>query len=107
MGYLYITYLALALAGALALKHVFRVSFSAHQKKSILFSLGVTTLVFSAWDIAAVHRNHWQFGWQHTLRVPISNQPVEEVLFFLIIPFFGILLWEIAGKITPKRGKTK
>jgi lycopene cyclase domain-containing protein len=99
----YFTYLLLALAGTVALKQVFSISFSRAQKKAILFSLACTTILFSAWDSIAVELNHWQFGLTHMLGFTIGNQPLEEILFFMIIPFFGIVVWEIAGKVERTR----
>ncbi len=107
MSYLYLGYLSLAVVGTCVLQYMFGISFSPIQKKAIVSSLVLTAIVFTAWDALAVSQNHWEFGIQHTLNVFIGNQPVEEILFFLIIPFFGIMLWEIAGKLEKDRRKKK
>ena len=94
MTFLYLSYLGITLIGALSVIHFGKIRFSPKQTKAILFSLGITTLIFTAWDILAVQRGHWSFGLEHTLNVLIVNQPLEEIGFFLIIPFFGLALYE-------------
>lgn len=32
------------------------------------------------------------------LGITVANQPIEEVLFFLIIPLFYIVIWEVVKK---------
>lgn len=96
MSTLYVGYLALALGGALLLSVLFRVSFSINQTRAIIFSLVLTAITFTLWDILAVMLGHWSFGLSHTIGWMVSNQPIEEIGFFLIIPFFGIVLYEIA-----------
>ncbi len=95
----YTLYLLFTLVGAFALKQFFSISFSTKQKKAIVFSLIITTIIFALWDAWAVSQNHWQFGLGQMLGIQIGNQPLEEIGFFTIIPFFGIILWEIAGKM--------
>ena len=95
MTVLYVGYLVLALTGTLLLSRVFNVRFSAHHKKSVVKTLILTAIVFTAWDVLAVVQNHWSFGLQHTLGIILYNQPLEEMGFFFIIPFFGIVLYEI------------
>mgnify|MGYP001591276846 CR=1 FL=1 len=106
MSWLYLGYLTLALIGSLLLARVFGISF-AGKKKAILFSLIPTAIVFILWDSWAVSQNVWEFGLEQMLGILIENQPVEEILFFLIIPFFGIVLWEIANKMDALRVERK
>lgn len=107
MSFTYALYLLFALAGTLAFMRVFTISFTSKHMKAILFSLLATMIVFTAWDMWAVEQKHWSFGLQHTLNILIGNQPIEEIAFFLVIPFFGIVLWEMIRKFTQTRVKTK
>ena len=107
MSFTYTLYLLFALAGTFALARVFTISFTAKQVKAILFSLLATMIVFTAWDAWAVSQGHWSFGLQHTLNFLIGNQPLEEIGFFLAMPFFGIVVWEIIGKYSEKKAKTR
>ena len=61
---------------------------------SLLLSLGLIMIIFGAWDILATYRQHWYFDPQAVWDIRIVNLPVEEVLFFAIIPFCCIFTWE-------------
>lgn len=66
-----------------------------YSKASALFlSLGLIMIIFGAWDILATYRHHWYFDPQAVWDIRIVNLPVEEVLFFAIIPFCCIFTWE-------------
>ena len=54
-----------------------------------------TVVVFTVWDIVAIDRGHWTFnpryvtGW----RLP-GNLPIEELVFFFVVPICGLLTLE-------------
>jgi lycopene cyclase domain-containing protein len=54
-----------------------------------------TVVVFTVWDIVAIGRGHWTFnpryvtGW----RLP-GNLPIEELVFFFVVPICGLLTLE-------------
>jgi lycopene beta-cyclase len=54
-----------------------------------------TAAVFLAWDFWATANDHWRFNPELTtgLRLPFGL-PVDEVLFFLVIPVCGLLTLE-------------
>ena len=54
---------------------------------AIFFIIGVL------WDSFAVWRGHWQFG--NLIGIKIGLLPVEEYLFFLIIPFAVLTIYKI------------
>ncbi len=103
MTLLYAGYLALALGGAFLLMHLFRITFSVYQTNAIAIALTLTAFAFAMWDILAVMRGHWSFDFSHTLGMLIFNQPAEEVIFFVVMPFLGIVLYEIFKKKGEKR----
>lgn len=93
----YVTYLALAVIGIVAFTFLGNIRFSKKQRKAILLSLFFTSVFFIVWDVLAVESGHWEFGLRNMLGILILNQPLEELAFFWIIPFFGIVLWELFG----------
>jgi lycopene cyclase domain-containing protein len=107
MNFTYAGYLLFSFVGTLALMHVFRISFSPREKKAAIISLLATIIVFVGWDALAVWRNHWSFGMESMLVFFLGNQPIEEIFFFIIIPFFGIVLWKIIEKTPMLSVKTK
>lgn len=61
---------------------------------------------FVVWDVVATDRGHWWFSEKHLLGPTVVNLPVEEVLFFVVIPICGILTYEAVGRITTLRRRS-
>lgn len=55
--------------------------------RSLFPAMLVTGIVFIAWDIYFTHLKIWGFNSVYLTGVYIGNLPVEEVLFFLCIPY--------------------
>ena len=62
--------------------------------RSLLLSILLILLFFGAWDVFATWRGHWHFNPQGVGNIKIINLPLEEVLFFIVIPFCCIFTWE-------------
>lgn len=60
----------------------------------LIISICIPFILFIAWDIYATYRGHWNFNDIYIIGYKIINLPVEEVSFFIIIPFCGIFTWE-------------
>lgn len=60
--------------------------------------LGLTLLpvlaVFLVWDVLAIRAGHWAYDPAQTTGVRLGNLPLEELLFFLVIPICSILSLE-------------
>lgn len=50
--------------------------------------------VFVVWDVVAIHADVWTYNPQYIsgLELPLS-MPVEELVFFLVIPLCGVLTY--------------
>ncbi|MBI2674542.1 MAG: lycopene cyclase domain-containing protein [Candidatus Yanofskybacteria bacterium] len=48
----------------------------------------------TAWDTFAVWRSHWSFPGEGLIGVKIWLLPLEEYLFFLIMPFFILTVYK-------------
>lgn len=70
--------------------------------KSLFFSLSMLIIIFGGWDVFATWRGHWYFNPKGIFGIKIINLPVEEWLFFIVIPFCCIFTWEALKFI--KRG---
>jgi lycopene cyclase domain-containing protein len=62
--------------------------------KALAASISLTMLIFGAWDVFATWRTHWYFNPDSVYNVRIFNLPLEEALFFVVIPFCCIFTWE-------------
>jgi len=65
-----------------------------HNLKALIFTLSIIVVVFGAWDVFATWRAHWYFDPQGIIGFKIINLPLEEWLFFIVIPFCCIFTWE-------------
>jgi lycopene cyclase domain-containing protein len=98
-----LTYLAL-LAGCLIvtapLELVLRVRVYARWRRLLLAVLP-EFVVFVAWVLYAIAQGHWDYSGERTLglRFP-GGIPVEEVLFFLVVPVCAVLALEAVRKVT-------
>jgi lycopene cyclase domain-containing protein len=53
--------------------------------------------VFAAWDLVAAARGTWWFSDRYTIGVRLFGLPVEEWLFFLVVPVCAVLTFEAVG----------
>jgi len=65
-----------------------------HNLRPLVYTVSLITGIFGAWDVLATFRGHWQFNPAGVWGLRIINLPVEEVLFFIVIPFCCIFTWE-------------
>jgi lycopene cyclase domain-containing protein len=102
----HLTYLGVlvgCLAAALWLEPVLRVGVLRRWRRLSLTVLPVAA-VFTAWDLAAVAAGHWTFDPTQILGVRLpGGLPVEEVLFFLVVPVCAVLGFE-AVRTVLRRG---
>ena len=101
MGHL--TYLGL-LAGCLLvtapLELVLRVRVYARWRRFLLAVLP-EFVVFVAWVLYAIVQGHWDYSAARTLDVRLPGGiPLEEVLFFLVVPLCAVLAFEAVRKVT-------
>jgi len=73
------------------------------DKQALFLSVAIVSLVFIGWDIFAVLRGHWYFMPGGAGNIWIVGLPLEEALFFVVIPFSYIFIWESLKFI--RRGK--
>jgi len=62
--------------------------------KALVLSISSIVIIFGFWDVVATLRGHWYFNPQAVWPLRIINLPLEEVLFFVVIPFCVIFSWE-------------
>jgi lycopene cyclase domain-containing protein len=97
------TYAAL-LAGCLVvtapLELVLRVRVYARWRRFLLAVLP-EFVVFVGWVLYAIAQGHWDYSADLTLdlRLP-GGIPLEEVLFFVVVPLCAVLAFEAVRKVT-------
>jgi lycopene cyclase domain-containing protein len=90
----YVFVLAGCLASALWLEPVLKVDVLRRRRRLLLTLLPVV-IVFALWDLGAIAAGHWTFDKGQTTGVVLpGGLPLEEVLFFVVVPICAILGFE-------------
>ena len=97
------TYAAL-LAGCLVvtapLELVLRARVYARWRRFLL-AIVPEFVVFVAWVLYAIDQGHWDYSDDRTLGVRLPGGiPVEEVLFFVVVPLCSVLALEAVRRVT-------
>lgn len=99
-------YLAL-MAGCLLITLPLEFAFRARvwrRPRRLLAALAPTVAVFLIWDAYAVAQTHWFFNPRFVTGWVIPFQiPVEELVFFIVIPICGLLTFESVRRILGNR----
>jgi lycopene cyclase domain-containing protein len=101
MGHL--TYLAL-LVGCLVVTAPLEVFLRTRvyaRWRRLLVALLPGFVVFVAWVLYAIAQGHWDYSDARTLGVRLPGGiPVEEVLFFVVVPICAVLALEAVRRVT-------
>jgi lycopene cyclase domain-containing protein len=73
------------------------------RQRSALLAMALVALPFVIWDVLATDAGHWRFSPEYTLQLRIVNLPLEEVLFFVVVPLTSILVWETTGYLMRRK----
>jgi lycopene cyclase domain-containing protein len=95
----YLAVLAGCLAGALWLEPVLRVGVLRRWRR-LLLTVAVVVLVFGGWDMAAIAAGHWSYDRGQLTGIVLPGRlPLEELLFFVVVPVCAILGFEAVRKV--------
>jgi lycopene cyclase domain-containing protein len=95
----YLAVLAFCLLGTLPLElwlgvRVYR------QPRRLLLTLLPVVAVFYLWDVYAVAADHWSFDPAQTVGLVLpGGVPVEELLFFVVVPTCAVLAFEAVRRV--------
>ena len=70
------------------------------RPRRLLAAIGPPFVIFTVWDVIAISRDHWTYnpryvtGWE----LPF-DLPVEELVFFVVIPVCGLLTYEAVRRV--------
>jgi lycopene cyclase domain-containing protein len=91
--------LAFCLLGTLPLEHWLGVRVY-RQARRLLLTLLPVVAVMVVWDLYAIAAGHWDFDPAQTLGVVLpGGVPVEELLFFLVVPTCAVLSYEAVRRV--------
>ena len=89
----YLLVLAGCLLATLPLELVLHVGVYGQVRRLLLTLLPVLA-VFLTWDVLAVRAGQWTYDRAQLVGLTVGNLPVEELLFFLVVPLCAILTLE-------------
>lgn len=91
--YTYLVILLCSIAGPLALSFDKKVSF--YKKWKYLFpAMFLPALFFIIWDEFKTRAAVWSFNDEYVIGIKLSSLPLEEVLFFFIVPYCCVFIYE-------------
>ena len=96
----YLALLAGCLLGTAPLELVLRTRVYARWRRVLLAVLPGLVLGM-AWDEYAISRRQWFFDWRYLTGVRFGDVPLEEVLFFLVVPACAVLTLEAVRRRRP------
>ena len=89
----YLLVLAGCLIGTLPLELVLHTRVYARWRRLVLTLLPVLA-VFLVWDVLAIRAGHWDYDPAQVTGVELGGLPLEELLFFVVIPICAVLTLE-------------
>ncbi len=76
--------------------------------RPLLLSVLPVALIFSIWDVVGIARGHWTYNPRFVTGVNLPlRMPLEELVFFLVIPVCGLLTYEAAGVVLARAGRRR
>ncbi len=69
------------------------------QGRRLLLTLGVVAAFFTVWDVIAIEREHWTFSPRYTSGWTVGSLPLEEIVFFVVIPICALLTFTAVGHL--------
>lgn len=89
----YLFLIVFTIIGPIALSFDKKVAFYKNYKL-FLKSAGITSLFYILWDILFTKYNIWKFNDSFILKYKFLELPLEEYLFFLVVPYASLFIYE-------------
>jgi len=103
--YTYLILMLISLAYPLAQSFEHRIRL-VKKWKYIFPAIFFMNLLFIPWDIYFTHKGYWGFNEDYTTGVYLVNLPIEEWLFFIIVPYCCFFIYFVLDYFIPL-GETK
>ena len=89
----YLLVLAFCLLATAPLEVLLHTRVYARWRRLVLTLLPVL-VVFVTWDVLAIRAGHWDYDPRQTTGISLGSLPLEELLFFVVIPICCVLALE-------------
>lgn len=98
MSLAYLAVLAACFLGTLPLELFLHTRVYARWRRLVLTLLPVL-VVFVSWDLLAIRAGHWDFDAAQVTGLTLGGLPLEELLFFVVIPICAVLTLEAVRSV--------
>jgi lycopene cyclase domain-containing protein len=98
--YYYLVLESLCLLFPLAASFISRLQFY-KRWKAIIASILIPAFLFVAWDSQFAALNVWRFDARYIIGVYFFNLPIEEILFFFVVPFACLFTFHVVTYLLP------
>jgi lycopene cyclase domain-containing protein len=76
--------------------------------RALLVAVVPVVIIFSVWDVVAIHRDHWRYNPRFVTGIQfVGGLPLEELIFFLVVPICGLLSYEAVGTVISVRRRRR
>ena len=106
LHYTYFLILAASLAGPLALSFDKKVAFYKNWKYVFPATI-FPALLYIVWDIYFTTKGVWSFNEAYITGIKLNNLPLEEVLFFFIVPYCCLFIYACIKSYFPNLANKK
>ncbi|MEO5635029.1 MAG: lycopene cyclase domain-containing protein [Candidatus Paceibacterota bacterium] len=89
----YLIILLIILLATIAIEYKYDIHLYHSRKERFIVVLHIF-LLGMLWDYFAVYRHHWIFPGDGLIGIRIYGLPIEEFLFFLIVPYFALVVYK-------------
>ena len=93
MNYEYLIFNAIVISGP-AFFGSLKCCYIWNHLKPMLIAIAIPAIPFLLWDMF-VTGTHWHFNPEYVSGIKIINLPIEEILFFITVPFACLFTWEM------------
>jgi lycopene cyclase domain-containing protein len=74
------------------------------RPRTLLFALAPVVLAFCIWDMVGIVAGHWTYSAQFTTGILLLlGMPLEELVFFVVVPICGLLTYEAVGTMLARQ----
>lgn len=95
-----------SLSGPVALSFDRKVAF-VRQWKTVFAAAVIPALIFIIWDVYFTDSGVWSFSKDHVMGVWLMGLPLEEILFFLVVPFCCMFIYACIRAYFPGLNKVR
>jgi lycopene cyclase domain-containing protein len=96
----YLVVLTGCLASAAWLEPALRVGVLRRWRRLVMALIPVV-VIFAAWDVVAIAAGHWRYDPGQLIGVTLPGRlPLEELLFFVVVPVCAVLGFEAVRRVT-------